>query len=68
MTHKAVKLRAEDHAAVAELIELVRAHGVGALPDVARAQIPGGVTAGSVIAASVALLRQHLTAGKGTRK
>ena len=58
--YKAVKLREADHAAVVEAAAELRLAGVAGLPAVAREALADGVHAGSVVAAAVALLRQHL--------
>lgn len=66
--YKAIKVRQEDHAVVAELVALVRQVGVGALPLPAQAALADGVNAGTLVVASLALLREQLSATKVRRK
>ena len=66
--YKAVKIREEDHAAVAELVALVRQVGVGALSAPAQAALAGGVNAGTLVVAGLALLREQVTAGRSRRR
>lgn len=57
---KTIKIRERDYFLIGALRENLREHGIQRLPDAQRVELTDGASAGSVVAAALTMLRDHL--------